>query len=517
VRDDSAKKYMINTKKILSLEDLALSIRQRKEAGERVVLCHGVFDLIHIGHIRHFEQARRKGDVLVVTLTPDRYVNKGANRPAFPEKLRAEAIAALVIVDYVGVNQWPTAVDTLRLLHPDVYCKGSEYRKHQVDAQSHMLPEVVEAKNLGIAMEYTEDITSSSSTLINRYFSTFPPETDKWLQLFRKEHNAEEIIGHLEALRSLKVLVVGEAIIDEYIYCNAMGKSTKDPVLACRYMETESIAGGSLAVANHVAGFCDEVRLVTCLGDRERREDFVRSTLRPNVEPILLTKSDSPTIHKRRIVDHYTQNKLLELYVMEDRLLQGDNEMVLNNTVAEGLGDWDVVIAIDFGHGLFTPSLIETLCSGVRFLAVNAQSNAGNQGFNPISKYGRADYICLANHEINIETRLREGDLRERIVEVSQRVDCPSFTVTLGRNGSTHYEKGKGFVDVPALATQVTDRVGAGDSVLALTSLLAAKGVPWDITGFVGNVAGAEMVSVLGNRMPIGIVPLSKHIIALLK
>jgi rfaE bifunctional protein kinase chain/domain len=515
--NDSGEIYMNITGKILSLEDLAQSIGKRKEAGERIVLCHGVFDLIHIGHIRHFEQARRKGDVLVVTLTPDRYVNKGVNRPAFPEKLRAEAIAALGMVDFVGINQWPTAIETLRLLHPNVYCKGSEYRKNQVDAQSHMLPEVIEAENLGIAMEYTEDITYSSSTLINRYFSTFAPETDEWLHRFRKEHSAKEITDSLEALRSLKVLVIGESIIDEYIYCQAMGKSTKDPVLACRYKETESIAGGSLAVANHVAGFCDQVRLVTCLGDRERREDFVRSALLPNVEPVLLTKSDSPTIHKRRIVDSYTQNKLLELYVMEDRPLCGGDEIALNSVVGEGLENWDVVIAIDFGHGLFTASLIETLCARARFLAVNAQSNAGNHGFNPISKYRRADYICLASHEINIETRMREGDPYERVIEVAERVDCPRFTVTLGSEGSTHYEKGKGFIDVPAFATQVTDRVGAGDSVLALTSLLVAQGAPWDITGFIGNVAGAEIVSVLGNRVPIGLVPLSKHIIALLK
>ena len=508
---------MSDTEKILALEDLARSIRGKQEAGERVVLCHGVFDLLHIGHIRHFAQARKKGDVLVVTMTPDRFVNKGVNRPAFPEKLRAEAIAALGMVDFVGINKWSTAVETLALLRPDVYCKGSEYRKDQIDAQSHMIPEVAEAERLGILMEYTEDIVSSSSTLINRYFSVFPPETDEWLNKFKAEHSPEEILDCIEVLRSLKVLVVGEAIIDEYIYCQAMGKSTKDPVLACNYRETESIAGGSLAVANHVAGFCEQVRLVTCLGDRERREDFVRSELLPNIKPVLLTKGDSPTIHKRRIVDEYTQNKLLEIYNMEDRPLAGDDESILNDKIAEGLQDWDVVIAIDFGHGLFTAPLIETLCVGSRFLSVNAQSNAGNRGFNPISKYRRADYVCLANHEINIETRMREGDLREHVVEVAQRVDCPRFTVTMGRQGTMHYDKSSGFVDVPAFATQVADRVGAGDSVLALTSLLVAQGVSWEVAGFVGNVAGAQTVSVLGNRSPVSKQSLAKYVISLLK
>ena len=180
------------------------------------------------------------------------------------------------MVDYVGINKWPTAVETLRLLRPDVYCKGSEYRKNQVDAQSNMLPEVAEAGKLGIDVEYTEDITSSSSELINRYFSHFSPATGEWLHQFRKEHDADEVIEVLAALRSLKVLLVGEAIIDEYLFCTSIGKSTKDPVLACQYQDTESIAGGSMAVANHVAGFCDRVGLVTCLGARERRADRAR-------------------------------------------------------------------------------------------------------------------------------------------------------------------------------------------------------------------------------------------------
>ena len=501
----------------MPLDELASKIAGLRTKGEKVVLCHGVFDLLHIGHIRHFEQARLHGDILVVTLTPDCYVNKGVHRPAFTEKLRAEALAALSIVDFVGINQWPTAVETLHLLRPDVYCKGSEYRKNQVDAQSHMLPEIAEAEKLDIAIEYTEDITSSSSELINRYFSHLSPQADKWLQHFRTEHSVDDIMEYLDALRSLKVLVVGEAIIDEYLLCGALGKSTKDPVLACRYLETESIAGGSLAVANHVAGFCDEVRLVTCLGDRERREDFVGAALLPNVESVLLTKSNSPTIHKRRIVDQYTENRLFELYLMEDRPLYGNDESKLNKTLREGLEDWDVVIVSDFGHGLFTPLNIETLCTGARFLTINTQSNAGNRGFNPISKYRRADYVCLANHEISIETRMREGNLHDHVLEVAQRVDCQRFTVTRGQEGSKHYEKNKGFVDVPAFATNVTDRVGAGDSVLALSSLLVSQGVPWDIVGFISNVSGAQMVAELGNRIMLNKVKMAKFIISLLK
>lgn len=505
--------------KIKTLEELEAIFREARSGDryKKIVHCHGVFDLIHIGHIRHFLQAKSFGDLLVVTLTPDRFVNKGPHRPAFSEALRAEAVAALDVVDYVAVNRWPTAVEAIHMLRPDVYCKGGEYRQKQVDAESNMLPEVEAAREVGAMIEYTDDILFSSSELLNRHFSPFPIETDAWLETFRQKHSVNEVIKQLDRLRSLKALVIGEAIIDEYVFCNTIGKSTKDPVLACQRVSSERFVGGSLAIANHLAGFCDQVRLITYLGETERQEDFVRGALLRNVEPFFITKPESPTIHKRRFVDHYSQNKLLELYIMNDRPIPKEAEKELLERFVDALNDCDVVIAADYGHGLMTPTAIASLCDKSPFLAVNTQSNAGNRGFNPISKYRRADYVCLANHEVAIETRMREGNLRELLLEVAQRVDCARFTITLGKMGSLHYAPECGFVEVPAFATRVVDRVGAGDALFALTSLLVAKEVPWDIVGFVGNVAGAQLVTELGNRVPISRIPLAKHIISLLK
>ncbi|MFP6644480.1 MAG: adenylyltransferase/cytidyltransferase family protein, partial [Candidatus Latescibacterota bacterium] len=265
-----------------------------KEEGKRVVHCHGVFDLLHIGHIRHFEEARKHGDVLIVTVTPDQSVNKGTNRPAFTGALRAESIAALEVVDYVAINKWPTAVELLRFVRPDVFCKGGEYRKRQVDADSALAPEIEVTRELGIKVEYTDGMVFSSSNLLNAHFSPFPPATDTWLADFRSRHTPEEVIAFLDAAKPKKVLVVGEAIIDEYVFADAIGKSTKDPVLACQYRETAAYPGGSLAIANHLAGFCEEVGLITYLGETERDEEFVRNALLPQVKAEFITKHGAP-------------------------------------------------------------------------------------------------------------------------------------------------------------------------------------------------------------------------------
>ena len=248
----------------------------------------------------------------------------------------------------------------------------------------------------------------------------------------------------------------------------------------------------------------------------DRREEFVRESLAGNVRPVFITKSDAPTISKTRFVERYSQTKLLEIYSMNDRALNPEEEQALLGALG-GLNDYEVSIVADYGHGLLGPSAIERVCDASRFLAVNTQSNAGNRGFNTISKYRRADYVCLATHEIAIETRLRDAPTTDLLHEVSQRIDCERFTVTAGKEGSLHYSRGGSFVEVPSVATQVVDRVGAGDAFLALSSLLLSMGAPWDVVGFVGNVAAARVVAELGNQSSLDRLATTKHIISLLK
>ena len=119
--------------KIKTLEELQKIISELKTAGKKIVHCHGVFDLLHIGHIKHFKEARSFGDVLIVTVTPDEYVKKGPNRPAFTTSLRLEALASLETVDFVAANKWSVAVETIKMLKPEIYCKGPDYKNHDED------------------------------------------------------------------------------------------------------------------------------------------------------------------------------------------------------------------------------------------------------------------------------------------------------------------------------------------------------------------------------------------------
>src|SRR2546426_530365 len=245
--------------KIKRLEDLAKSLASLRDKGRKIVHCHGVFDLLHIGHIKHLEAARNLGDALVVTITPDRFVNKGPHRPAFPERLRAEALASLACVDFVAINEWPTAVETIQRLRPDFYVKGVVREEGKRDHTDAIQQEENAVKAGGGQLVLTDEETFSASTLINQFMDVFTPETKSFLEQFRGKHTPEEIVGYLQAIRKLKVLIIGETIIDEYQFCSVMGKSGKEPVLAALHLRSEQYAGGVLAIANHVSNFCEEV------------------------------------------------------------------------------------------------------------------------------------------------------------------------------------------------------------------------------------------------------------------
>jgi len=503
------------TTKIKDIHELAAELALFR-GGRTIVQCHGVFDLLHIGHIRHFQEAKQQGQVLIVTVTPDRHVNKGPHRPVFTEMLRAEAIAALDVVDYVAINKWPTAVEAIQLLRPDVYAKGPDYVDAAADHTGGITLERRAIEDVGGRLAFTDDITFSSSTLLNQHMSIFPEEVNEYLTRFRSTYPVDDVIGFLTRARGLRALVVGDAIIDEYQYCQTLGKSGKEPILAAQFVRSETFIGGVLAVANHVASCCGDVRLVTLVGSRDSHEELIRATLAPDVTPEFLTMEGAPTLIKRRFIETYPFQKLFEIYVMDEQAAQRKSADLC--TALERLvPDYDVVIVADYGHGMIGSSAVDVLCAGARCLALNVQVNAGNHGFNTVSKYRRADFISLSEMEVRLEMRSPSGDLRLLVERLARDLSCRQVLVTRGARGSLCYGRDEGFFEVPGFAVRTVDRVGAGDAVFAVGSVCAAIGAPIEVIGFVGNAVGAEAVGIVGNQRFIERAPLLKHIEALLK
>jgi len=501
--------------KILPIKELSEVLQMKR--GKKIVHCHGCFDLLHIGHIRHFNEAKSMGDILVVTVTPDCFVNKGPGRPAFKEHLRLEGIASLDCVDYVALNEWQTAEETLELIRPDVYCKGPEYKHSTDDSNNFISREARIVEKHGGCMAFTEDLTFSSTELINNYLPVFSPQVTDFLNDIKSRHSIDDIHRLIDSFKDLKILVMGETIIDEYHYVHTMGKSMKEPILASKLLRQEKFAGGVLAIANHVASFSVNVDMITLLGDRQSQESFVRKALKETITPHVLYKKNSPTIVKRRFIESELVQKLFEVYEINEDLIEGKRERDFCSWIESNAGKYDLVIVADYGHGMMTPNSIEALCNNAKFLCVNAQGNAGNRGHNPISKYPTADCISLAQHELVLEFRNQHLEPADMVSEISSKMNCDNVILTRGKYGTMCYRKGEDLQSIPAMAPKVVDRVGAGDAVLSIVSMAVQQQAPLELIGLIGNAAGAEAVAIVGNKSSVEKNPFIKHLESLLK
>ena len=499
------------------LDVVAARLNKVRAKSSVVVQCHGVFDLMHPGHVSHLAEAKAQGDLLVVTVTPDRYVDKGPGRPIFDQNQRAQMLRALEVVDFVAITGSPTAVDAISILKPDVFVKGPDYVIKDNDISGNIVREEDAVKTVGGRIHFTQAPAMSSSKLINSHVPVQDLETQAWVESFRETHSEESVLNWLSLTAELKVLVIGEAIIDEYVRCEALGKSSKDPVLAFREISHERQVGGSLAIASHCGGIGAQVTALFILGSNSEDRELVLDNLSENVTPEIVVSSSHPTIIKRRYVDELTEARVFETYVMNSDDTSEQDNIAIQRALRKLLPLMDVVLVADYGHGLMSQEIIEALIDSEKFLAVNTQSNAGNRGFNTISRYAKADFVCLNGGEMALELRRRHLTLNELVPQLLERTGAQRAIVTEGARGLACSDDGRTVTHVPAFAQSIKDRVGAGDALFATTSLLTAVGAPADITGFFGNLAGAASVAELGNRTHITGTSLKRHAVALLK
>ena len=422
----------VSNKKIMSLVDLK-KVLGDKEKNKSIALCHGVFDLMHIGHIKYLEDAKKYGDILIVTITPDQYVNKGPNRPVFSQNLRAEALAALQSVDYVAINEWPTAIETIDLLEPNFYVKGPDYKNLSEDISGNILLEKNAVESQGGSMVFTDTPTESSSSLLNEHFEGRNKQQKDFIKKVKSQMKDRSLESFFEDFEDLNVLVLGEAIIDEYIFCETKGKSGKDPFLVSQKLSSEKYAGGALAVAKTISSLTRNVDVLTYIGEKKEHLNFIKSNLSQNMNLNYVLKNDSPTIHKVRYVDAYTNSKTYGVYELNDRKLSPEEEKEIVNIIAPKLKDYDLVVLVDYGHGLISKDIVDFLNEDANFLCINSQSNSFNQGYYLLNKFKSVDYISIHEGELRQFLRDRESDISLLIEQLSKILEIENIMVTQGK------------------------------------------------------------------------------------
>ena len=284
---------------------------------DKIVLCHGVFDVLHYGHILHFQKAKNFGTKLVVSLTPDELVNKGPERPYFNIDVRSKMLASLDFIDLVLINDKGTAENVIKIVKPSIYAKGSDYKKFK-DVTGNIRKEIKFLEKYGGKFVITNEQTFSSSNIINNYL-----EEDNLSNKFLKKNkiNFNECNKILDKLSSLEVLLVGEVIIDIYNYVKVLGKSPKENVISTLHKDTEEFFGGIIATANNISNFVKKVNLVCLVGD-DKYKKIIKKKLNKNINFIPIFKPKSQTIIKKRFIQKSNLHKFFQIQFMNDQPLE---------------------------------------------------------------------------------------------------------------------------------------------------------------------------------------------------
>ena len=492
------------TDKVLAFDEAPATLRKLQGRGTTLVQCHGTFDLLHPGHIVHFEEARALGDALVVTLTGEEHVNKGPGRPFFSDTLRVKSLAALECIDYVIVVPFPAAAEAIECVHPDIYCKGKEYEDAGSDVTGNMGDDVDAVERIGGRVAYVGSVVFSSTRLLNRNFETYAPDVREYCADLAKTFTPDHFQQAVESFRTLKVVIIGDIIFDRYSTVSVQGLTSKNRILSGRYMSDDIQAGGTLAVFRHVGQFTPNVTLISLAG----MEDWVDDALSPHLRSgndAILRIPEFTTVVKQRFVEPQTTGKeLSKLFSVNFIDAQHPSAKVqdqLCEHVRNRLEDCDVVMAMDFGHGVLEERVRELVQEKAPFLALNCQTNSNNHGFNIINRqYERADSFSLDQTEIQLATGRRNLDYRTALANLMSGLDARYAWLTRGSVETIGLDSAGNESRCPPFEDNIVDSVGAGDAFCAVASLAAAKRFPLDVSTFMGQLAGAQAVKIVGNR-----------------
>ena len=331
--------------------------------------------------------------------------------------------------------------------------------------------------------------------------SFIPFDTVQWLKVQIDKFGVGMFDECLKTLANSNVLILGEAIIDEYIYCDALGKVTKDPLIAFEKRTKHEHLGGVLAVAKHFSGLGINANVITKWAHTD--QDFIISEVDSNKKINIYNLGSNKSIKKTRYVDRSSNTRVFETYELPNEEDYLTTPQEIKKLVDAKKIEFDHLVVMDYGHNFFNHEVTKDYLDFDVPVTVNTQSNAGNRGFNPISNYVNADIVFLNGSEVQVEMRNKISKLEKIVMDLGNKLNCKELYVTNGSAGIIAWSKAKGIIVSPTFAPTIIDRTGAGDALLATVSSLRMNNIPIEIATFFGNIAGSLLVGVLGNERAI--------------
>lgn len=486
--------------KIVSDTQLLEIRSELKNQGESLVQCHGCFDIVHPGHIRHLQFAASQGDRLIVSITADAFVNKGPGRPMFTHQLRAENLAALEFVDWVYIHHAPTAVDLLEMTKPDIYIKGAEYAQAN-DPRFIDEREIVENNN-GRVVFSSGDVVFSSTSIVESIQKSSRPDPDmSALTLLLQKHDLSTSNLHrlLKNAAGSKVLVVGETILDTYTHCRWPEIADEHPILSLRPYQSQQYDGGAAVVAKHLSelGACPV--LCTPVPTDFDAQPFIDRMNACGVEVIPIEVDGQMPEKKRYLVG---RDKVMKLdCTMQMELTDRQQSMVMSKIETQS-SDLDAAILVDFGLGFFDRGLstqvAQTLRDRVQFMAGDVSGVR-----SCLESIAGADVLCPSESELRRTMNDQDSPVEEVASRLIVRANAQAVVVTRGSNGLVVITRQGQVWSLPALSYDPIDVLGCGDALLASMTMGMLGGAGVVESAYIGSLAASVAGSMIGNE-PVG-------------
>ncbi len=496
--------------KILSREGLLPVREQARASGERVVHCHGCFDIVHPGHIRHLRFAKAQGDRLLVSITGDAGVGKGDGRPLIPQELRAENLAEMDCVDWVVIEPEATAEQLLKAVRPDVYIKGREYEFNN-DPRFMRERQAVEDGG-GRVVFSSGDVVFSSTALIAAMEHEVDPFHRRLTQLGEMEELAtSKLAERIESFRGARVLIVGETVLDTYVFCDRPDVAGESPVLTLRPLEHRHYDGGAAIIARHIAALGGRPTLVTALPDSERASE-IRARLIGEGIDVRSVPTNAAVAEKQRFL--VGAQKVMKVDLIDPVVLDAHEQDRLVSVASDLAGSGcDAAIVADFGLGLMTPSVIGRLCRTLRSRTPVLTGDVSGRRA-PLREMRGMDLICPSESELR-DAMGNPGDGLPAVTwELMRETGIKSAIITMGGEGLIGFGRiesdarsapSGGWATrlrgehVPAFTPHATDAMGCGDALLATATLTLARGGSLLSASYLGAAAAAVEARRIGN------------------
>ncbi len=466
---------------------------KKQARNKKVVFVSGSFNIIHPGHLRLLRFAKECGDYLVVGVLDDK-----APGSFIDEKLRLEGLQAIAWVDYAFILR-ETPVVFIEKLKPAFVVKGKEHEERE-NPEKDLL-----SKYGGKLLFSSGEISFSSIDLMNTEWKEFSVSSIKKPTDYPKRHefSFNELIEISDRMKGLKICVLGDTIVDEYITCDALGMSQEDPTIVVTPVAREKFVGGAGIVALHARGLGANVEFFSVVG-KDETENYVQKSLESQGVNVHLFQDDSrPTTLKQRF--RARQKTLLRVSHLRQHSISSEIRERFYREISDALTGIDLVIFSDFNYGCLPQTLVDqvTAICDQRGIMMVADSQSSSQ-VGDVSRFQGMMLVTPTEREARFAVRDFESGLVVLAEKLRRKACAKNVILTLDEEGvlihaSTEKESDWLTDKLPAFNTSPKDVSGAGDSFLTCTSMAMVAGADIWKSSYLGSLAAACQVGRIGN------------------